>query len=428
MHNESLRTAAAVQAGEDDHVEKTDAIAKSNMDYMTKTYGTTYTYIPDNSGGQEVQGNFAGQMAQNGSVSVPAGAIHTSQGFYIPKQGSAELAATQTKDFNGRGQFWGQSPVNQGVVTGPAYDQLQHTIRGLNSDGTPMHADDIQNRIDGAQTSLASYQKTPNADPAIVAQTQTDIANLQAKQKTVAAREAQAITAGATNAAAAKTIEAKAAANTPQGIGAAALQQSEIGKNNAEAQKALTEKPQDNDANGNPIWRPGVTANQKTKAGLADNMVGNINSVNAILARRPDLVGAAAGRFTSVEQMIGTDDKDIVALGTAVHNIAMANNGIHGMKSIEGVHDFENLILNKFKNGPQAVAGGLAESAKSVQTFYDEAHTATYRGPGQGGQQSGGQSGKSVSLAAARQLPSMQGKTDAQITSAIQAQGHQVSQ
>ena len=82
--------------------------------------------------------------------------------------------------FNGRGQFWGQSPVNQGVVTGPAYDQLQHTIRGLNSDGTPMHADDIQNRIDGAQTSLASYQKTPNADPAIVAQTQTDIANLQA--------------------------------------------------------------------------------------------------------------------------------------------------------------------------------------------------------------------------------------------------------
>lgn len=77
--------------------------------------------------------------------------------------------------------------------------------------------------------------------------------------------------------------------------------------------------------------------------------------------------------------MIGNNDPDIAALGTAIHNIGMANNGIHGMKANEGVKDFEALTLNHFKNGPQAIGGALNESAKSVQTFIDAARPDTYK-------------------------------------------------
>src|SRR5580693_4504498 len=102
------------------------------------------------------------------------------------------------------------------------------------------------------------------------------------------------------------------------------------------------QKPQNTDANGNPVWVPGVSADEKKKAELAENMVYNANNVASILQRRPDLVGVVAGRYTTVQQMAGSNDPDIVALGTDIHNIGMANGGIHGMRSPQQAEDYAN--------------------------------------------------------------------------------------
>src|SRR5260370_12532085 len=76
--------------------------------------------------------------------------------------------------------------------------------------------------------------------------------------------------------------------------------------------------------------------------------------------------------------MVGNNDTDISAVGMAVHNIAMANNGVHGLRSAEEVQRTEQKIINGFKNGPQAVAGALGEITNSVQTFIDEARPEGY--------------------------------------------------
>lgn len=126
-------------------------------------------------------------------------------------------------------------------------------------------------------------------------------------------------------------------------------------------------------------WKPKVTADEKKKAELAENIASNANEVNNLLARRPDLVGKISGRITTVEQMIGNDDADISALGNHIHNIAMANSGVHGFRSQEGVKETENNLLNNFKNGPNAVAGALNANVGSVQTFIDNARPSGYQ-------------------------------------------------
>jgi len=115
------------------------------------------------------------------------------------------------------------------------------------------------------------------------------------------------------------------------------------------------------------------------KAELGENIAFNANEINSILARRPDIVGKIGGRVTGVEQLTGNNDADISAIGTAVHNLAMANSSVHGFRSNEGVKDTEGKILNGFKNGPQAVGGALNEVTGSVQTFIDAARPESYK-------------------------------------------------
>lgn len=138
-------------------------------------------------------------------------------------------------------------------------------------------------------------------------------------------------------------------------------------------------KPQNLDDNGNPVWVPGVSADEKKKAELSENVVYNANNIASILARRPELVGAVAGRFTSLDSMAGTNDPDITSLQQDMHNIAIANVGIHGMRANDAVHDVEKNILNSFRNGPRAIGGALKSTADSVQTFIDNARPETFK-------------------------------------------------
>jgi hypothetical protein len=153
--------------------------------------------------------------------------------------------------------------------------------------------------------------------------------------------------------------------------GVTAKNQATANKSNAQAGAAAN--------GGTGEWRPKVGADEKKKAELAENIAFNANEVSRILLKRPDLVGAIAGRVTNVEQAMGNNDPDISAIATHIHNMAMANSGVHGFRSQEGVESYEKQLLNNFRNGPRAVAGALRASVGSVQTFVDNARPDTYR-------------------------------------------------
>lgn len=138
-------------------------------------------------------------------------------------------------------------------------------------------------------------------------------------------------------------------------------------------------------AKADPNWKPHVTSDEKKKAELSDNIKENAIYVKGILAHRPDIVGAIAGRFTTAEQMIGSNDPDVAALGTRIHNIAMASAGVHGLRSQQAVEHIEKILLNQFKNGPAAINGALDATTGSVQTFINEARPEGYGQKQQGG-------------------------------------------
>ena len=207
---------------------------------------------------------------------------------------------------------------------------------------------------------LAKYKQGANADPNTIASIQVDIDHLTNLQKITAKRDADAF-----------SQQTAQLATRAKQLGDISTSNKEELQNNAASLKPV--KPVSTD------WVPSVSADEKKKAELAGNMVFNINNVASILKRRPDIVGIVAGRFTSAKQLAGSNDSDIVALGTDIHNIGMANGGLHGMRSPQQAEDYANQVLNHFKNGPAGVYGGLKSSADSVQTFIDAVRPETYK-------------------------------------------------
>jgi hypothetical protein len=135
---------------------------------------------------------------------------------------------------------------------------------------------------------------------------------------------------------------------------------------------------QKDEATGQPIGPRIANANNPSadrlkRGDLGENVQINTKELRGIIAQHPDLLGPLAGRFTNAEQMIGNNDPYISRIGTAVHNIALASNGAHGVRSADAVHATEHQILNDFHNGPDAVNGSLDELDKSVQSFIDDA-------------------------------------------------------
>lgn len=132
------------------------------------------------------------------------------------------------------------------------------------------------------------------------------------------------------------------------------------------------------DENGKPIGSKIAAANNPSgqrlnKSDLAQNLQFNAGELKNLITRHPDLFGKVAGRFTTVDQMIGSNDPAISQVGTIVHNMAMANMGIHGMRSAEEVRAGEQIILNHFRNSPEATIAGIDEINNSAQTFVDAA-------------------------------------------------------
>jgi hypothetical protein len=115
-----------------------------------------------------------------------------------------------------------------------------------------------------------------------------------------------------------------------------------------------------------------VPADVTKRAALASNVNENAAAAEAVIQRRPDLFGAAGGRLSSIEDMMGSNDPDIAEMGTRMNNVALASNGAHGLRSAEAIQKTKDELFNNFKRGPQGITSALNATRSSVQTFLDD--------------------------------------------------------
>lgn len=352
LHNQDIKMQNDNQAQQDAH-----NAAELNLRKMANDAGIDWATLANH--GPAVMDNLAAQTAASGSASVPDLTHVSADGsnIYMPKDPDSQ----KTRD--GVKQMYSELAPAYGLPSLGSVDfvppklmnMLTNRVNGFGQDGNPLKHDDLPSWITTTQAKrdyLAKNGGTP--------------AQLKALDNTIGIYKANL-----------DALDTHAAGVADDAAQRKTDQQKQLIDEKADQQRQTNaskpQKPQSTD------WVSGVSADEKKKAELAENLTFNANNIASILQRRPDIVGKVAGRITSVEQMTGTNDPDIVQLGTDIHNIAMANNGIHGMRSADAVHDFENKLLNGFKNGPQGIAGGLRGSVNSVQTFIDNARPETYK-------------------------------------------------
>lgn len=128
-----------------------------------------------------------------------------------------------------------------------------------------------------------------------------------------------------------------------------------------------------------------VPADVTKRAALGSNVLENADAVEGIINKRPDIIGAAGGRYSNVQQMIGSDDPDIQALGVRMHNIALASNGAHGVRAQQAIQKTEDELFGNFKAGPNAIKGALGATRASMQTFLNDENNFATTGKRTGG-------------------------------------------
>lgn len=110
-------------------------------------------------------------------------------------------------------------------------------------------------------------------------------------------------------------------------------------------------------------------AEELKRSEMAENMGENLDKLEDIVKRRPDLFGPLAGRMTQGRMLVGSNDPDIGALNTIKDQIGMAQQSAHSMRSAQHVEAAANSILNGFKNGPDAINTSIKTARDSLKTF-----------------------------------------------------------
>lgn len=110
-------------------------------------------------------------------------------------------------------------------------------------------------------------------------------------------------------------------------------------------------------------------AQEEQRKDMATNVNENLDQLETILQKRPDLFGKVAGRLTNLRETIGTDDQDIAALKTIGDMLGRAQTSAHGMRNGQLVEQATQSIVNSYKNGPDAVRAAINAARKSVATF-----------------------------------------------------------
>lgn len=129
-----------------------------------------------------------------------------------------------------------------------------------------------------------------------------------------------------------------------------------------------------NSKTGNTENAPGglarkPNAEEQKRADLATNVNENLDKLEDIANRRPDLFGPVAGRMTKMRETVGTSDPDVATLKTLEDNLGMAMQSAHGMRSAQHVETSAQSVLNGFKNSPQALKAAIKAARASVGTF-----------------------------------------------------------
>jgi len=111
------------------------------------------------------------------------------------------------------------------------------------------------------------------------------------------------------------------------------------------------------------------TTDEQRRADLARNMRENLDSLEDIVNRRPELFGPVAGRYTQLRQAMGTGDPDVAKLKAIREYLGMASVGAHAMRNAQHVGEAADAVLSKFVNEPDAIKAAIEEGRKSTGTF-----------------------------------------------------------
>ncbi len=137
------------------------------------------------------------------------------------------------------------------------------------------------------------------------------------------------------------------------------------------------------DAPANLARKP--NAEEIKRNDLAGNVNENLDKLEEIVTRRPDLFGPVAGRLTKGKEAIGTNDADVATLKTIEDNLGMALQSAHGMRSAQHVETSAQSVLNGFKNEPKALLASIKAAKDSVGTFQHDVQNTNEAGHSEGG-------------------------------------------
>lgn len=111
------------------------------------------------------------------------------------------------------------------------------------------------------------------------------------------------------------------------------------------------------------------TADEERRSDLSRNLNENLDQLEEIAKRRPDLFGPVSGRMTQAKGWLGSSDPDVAALSNIKDNIGMVKQSSHGMRSAHHVEEAADSILNGYKNTSTALLSAIESARKSADTF-----------------------------------------------------------
>lgn len=142
----------------------------------------------------------------------------------------------------------------------------------------------------------------------------------------------------------------------------------------------------------------GPSNDELRRADLARNMNENMDQLEDIVNRRPDLFGPFAGRMTQLKTAVGTSDPDIAKANAIKEFMGMAAVGTHAMRNAQHVEAAANAIMNGYKNGPDAIKAAIQTGRSSVATFQQDAGEEPGSAPKGGASTPRSKTGKKDSL------------------------------
>jgi hypothetical protein len=116
-----------------------------------------------------------------------------------------------------------------------------------------------------------------------------------------------------------------------------------------------------------------ASADETRRADLARNMSENLDQLEEIAKRRPELFGAVRGRMTQLKSYIGTGDPDVARLNAIHEYLGMASVGAHAMRNAQHVGAAADAVMAGYKNSPEAILSAIKTARESIATFQQDA-------------------------------------------------------